>query len=149
MKTWNKDGNVLNTVKMVRSELGNLSICQSGYSGNKVHIMLTDESLFIVENAVRSRWEDISTAIFKTVQTFCPHAIIHYKTTTSIRSQYGSLSWQRLWAATRVGRLYMYMYICIHIYMYICIHIYMYIYTYIYMTSIWFIAETMGCYQSR
>jgi hypothetical protein len=103
MKNWNKDGNILNTVKMMRSELGNLSVCQPGYSGNKVHIMLTDESLFIVENAIRSKWEIISSAIFKTVQNFCPNAIIHYKTTTSIRSQYGSLSWQRLWEATRVG----------------------------------------------
>ena len=36
------------------------------------------------------------------VTELCPVAKVYVKTTSSIRSQYGSLSWQRLWHETRV-----------------------------------------------
>lgn len=103
MKTWNKDITVLSVVDGINKELKNFSICGHQYNSRKVHIMYTEGALLISENAFRSQWYNISLKIFKAIKDSCPNAILHYKTASAIRSQYGSLSWQRLWEFSRLG----------------------------------------------
>ena len=112
MKYWNTDNYQMNAAtKMLKSALENINACTQVFQGSNgsihanssLHLIFTDEAIMIAENAKQDKWECIIRFLLKIIGHFCPLARIHYKTTSSLRSQFGSLSWQRLWQETRLA----------------------------------------------
>jgi hypothetical protein len=107
MKGWNMaDDKLINIKKSIQTELGDLPICSSNYTGSTgrdVHVFLTIDSIYIIESAVEERWEAILLTYFDAVQAACPRAVLHYSTTVALASQYGTLSWQRMYKISRMG----------------------------------------------
>ena len=112
MKYWNHDNYQMNAAtKILRSAFKNITACTQVFQGSignidinrTLHLIFTDEALMIAENAIQDKWEYIIRFLLNIIRKFCPLARIHYKTTSSLRSQYGSLSWQRLWQETRLA----------------------------------------------
>ena len=112
MKYWNHNDYQMDAAtKILRSAFKNISACTQVFQGSNgniyanrsLHLIFTDEALMIAENARQEKWEYIIRFLLKITRKFCPLARIHYKTTSSLRSQYGSLSWQRLWQETRLA----------------------------------------------
>lgn len=58
----------MSLIKVIKYELDLTGLCHREYTHRKVHIMLTDEMLFIFGMAFRSKWEKMSLAISTVVQ---------------------------------------------------------------------------------
>jgi hypothetical protein len=104
---WNEpNGTMLKPVRSFGRDLGDMAICSRDYtrtSGREVHIFFTEDYMRIVGNSKEENWFTIISTYFNSIRLNCPNAIIHYKTTTAIRSQYESLSWQRIYSASRIS----------------------------------------------
>lgn len=70
---------------------------------NQIAIYFTEEALWMSETAYRSSWYPILSHLFAEIKDICPKAKFIYKTASSLRAQFGSLSWQRMWENTRLS----------------------------------------------
>ena len=70
---------------------------------NQIAIYFTEEALWMSETAYRASWYPIISHLFSDIKDVCPQAKFIYKTASSLRAQFGSLSWQRMWENTRLS----------------------------------------------
>ena len=108
MKTWNqRDDNMTNTRHSIKVEVGEETlVCHRNYTettGRTVHIYLTVDALMIIEHAKMERWDFMIRTYFEEVTAACPNAVLHYGTTVAFRSQFGSLSSQRMRIFNEMG----------------------------------------------
>ena len=108
MKTWNhKSDNMTNTRRTFRVEVGKEThVCERNYTettGRTVHIFLTIDALLIIEHAKMERWDFLLRTYFEEVASACPNAVVHYGTSVALRSQFGSLSSQRMRMFNEMG----------------------------------------------
>lgn len=69
----------------------------------KMVFLLTEEDLWITEVGLKSIWSGLSRDFIAHLKNQCSNATLVYKGATSLRSQYGSLSWQRMYQASRLS----------------------------------------------
>lgn len=107
MKEWNMADNKLTNInESIRIKLGQLPLCMTNYTeatGRDVHVYLTIDSIMIIEQAVEEVWESILLMYFDSVAVACPKAMLHYGTTVAVASQFGSISWQRMYKINKLG----------------------------------------------
>ena len=106
MKHWNKDKTMPKTLEMLENELKKLKLCD-GNDKRSTKLLVTEESLWTVEHGYRENWKNFTQAFLSKLVSLCAsnsNVQIVYKTATSLRNQYGSLSWQRMYEATRVAK---------------------------------------------
>lgn len=100
-RTWTWDPVMLDTQLMVIRDTQQAGIC--GNDTRPTHILATEEALWSTEVGVRDTWAPVTEATLNAITSVCPNARVHYKTATAARSQYRSLSWQRIWEETGVS----------------------------------------------
>lgn len=101
MKSWNLDSSMPATTQRLKADMEKLGIC--GDDARPTHILATEESIWVVEHALRSSWSKLSSSFLNALMAACPKARFQYKTATAIPAQHRSLSWQRLWDATGIA----------------------------------------------
>eukprot|EP01031_Cornospumella_fuschlensis_P022531 gene22531-27500_t len=65
--------------------------------------LFTEENLWTAEVGLRSIWPGLSRNYLQQLREKCINATVVYKGASSLRSQYGSLSWQRMYQASRIS----------------------------------------------
>lgn len=69
----------------------------------KVAFLFTEENLWTAEVGLQSIWSGLSRSFIKHFGEQCSNATVVYKGSSSLRAQFGSLSWQRMYEASRVS----------------------------------------------
>ena len=108
MGTWNqRNDNLTHTRHGIQTAIGKETlVCERNYTettGRTVHIFLTIDALLIIEHAKMERWDFLIRTYFEEVASACPNAVLHYGTSVALRSQFGSLSSQRMRLFNEMG----------------------------------------------
>jgi hypothetical protein len=77
-----------------------LGLCQPG-DARPTSILVTVESLFPAWAGYSGIWRRLAQATLQQLRSVCPKAQIVHKTSVAARMAAGSLTWQRLWQASR------------------------------------------------
>ena len=101
-RTWNVRSDLAATAESLVRNIETLQLC-NGAAARPLHIVFTVEEMWLVENALRSRWAVLTTRLLTVLRETCPNATLHYKTATTIRNALGPMSWHRMFDATRVS----------------------------------------------
>ena len=126
-KTWNTNGQLMHTLSTFKKELQENYLCLSDDQFNqtmsrqdlsatvlarvkklrhqKTAILITEESLFMSETGKRSMWKNTVKDFLTEISSVCSQSNVKivYKTATSLRAQFGSLSWQRMYEQSRIS----------------------------------------------
>lgn len=101
-RTWNVRSDLAATAESLVRNIETLQLCR-GAAARPLHIVFTVEEMWLVENALRSRWAVLASRLLTILRETCPNATLHYKTATTIRNALGPMSWHRMYDATRVS----------------------------------------------
>ena len=108
MPSWNHDtrddgemGMMAGTTASLNEQFSKLGICHN--DTRALAMMLPVEALYPSWSLYSPRWRDVATGVFDAVGATCSLAHVIHKTTTATRVSARALTWQRMYAMSRVA----------------------------------------------